>query len=181
MALTFVVEDGTGLSTATSYASVEAADAYMERVVDTYRSAWLDADTFAKRQALVWATGLLDQWVYFPGTKWGTNRVKINQALQFPRYGIVDQDEYTVPSNIVPPFMIHATSQLAFELLKTDLSAEPLTGITSATVGPIAVDFDTNQAHKVRAIPRSVAVIVLPFGGVIRGSSGTKSVPLRRA
>ena len=180
--LVFVVEDGTGLPDATSYASVEEADAIMDRVPDQYKQGWLDLDEYQKQQVLVWGTQVFDDYVYFPCHP--NQKVNQYQALNFPRYGIYNQDGYQIPTNEVPSFVKRATVQLAFELGATNLLTEPVRGITSATVGPLSVTFAENYASQTRIIPRSVGGIVAPYCGMIRGApgaTGLRAIPLYRA
>lgn len=181
--LPFVVEDGSGLSTATSYCSVEFADEYMDRVLDAYKAVWLAADPFQKEQVLVWATQLFDDYIYFPNDdqRYRTIRTNRTQALHFPRAGMSDYDGYVIDHRSVPEFVKRATAQMAFELLKADRVVEPTRGLLAASVGPLSVHFDPNYAHLTRVIPRSVSVIVAPYGGRVRGLPGLKSVPLMRA
>lgn len=181
--LPFIVEDGSALSTANSYCSVLEADVYLDRILDSYKTAWTNADEFMKQQALVWATSLLDQYIYFPSLQQISRSIRLSpsQALQFPRAGLLDYDGYVINERSVPSFMKNATAQMAFELLKGDRSVEPTRGIVSASVGPLSVDFDTNYAHGSRVIPRSVLSIVSQYGGCLRGRGGTYSVPLFRA
>jgi hypothetical protein len=179
--LPFVVETGAGLTNATSYASVEFADEYLDRILDTYKSVWLASDIYQKQQSLVYGTQLIDDYIYFPNTTYQSIRTSQYQALHFPRSGMVDYDGYTIPNNSVPVFIQRAATQMGFELFKADRTTEPTRGIVSATVGPLSVTFDQNYSHQTRVIPRSVSSIVAPYGGVVRGQSGIKSVPLFRA
>lgn len=181
--LPFIVEDGSGYPDATSYVSVLEADTYMDRILDAYKSAWTDSDEFQKQQMLVWGTQLFDEYVYFPNTTQGYRNIRTyrQQALQFPRSGLMDRDGYTIDYRSVPTFVKQATIQLGFELRKSDRVVEPVRGIVSASVGPLSITFDQNYSHQSRVIPRSVASIVAPYGGVIRGQPGIKSIPLYRA
>src|SRR5690242_2732295 len=100
MPLTLILEDGSARPDANSYVTVDEADAYMERIPDSYRSAWLTADATQKTQVLVWATQLFDDYVYFPSST--SIRLSIAQALHFPRAGFVDYDGYVIPEHTVP-------------------------------------------------------------------------------
>lgn len=179
--LVFIVENGTGLPDATSYVSVEEADQIMDRVPDQYKSGWLEMDEYQKQQVLIWGTQIFDDYVYFPCHP--NQKVSQAQALNFPRYGIYNQDGYQIPTNEVPDFVKRATVQLGFELGATNLLSEPVRGITSATVGPLSVTFAENYASQTRVIPRSIGGIVAPYCGVIRGTSsatGLRAIPLYR-
>lgn len=180
--LVFIVEDGTGKPDATSYVSVEEAEGLMDRIPDAYKASWLAMDEYQKQQVLVWGTQLFDDYIYFPCHP--TQRVSQYQALNFPSYGVFNQDGYQVGTNAVPPFVKRATTALGAELSAANLLAEPIRGITSATVGPLSVTFDDNYAHQPNVIPRSIGGIVAPYCGVVRGASsatGIRAVPLYRA
>lgn len=172
-----VVEDGTGLVNSNSYVSYAEARDYMFRVPDAYKSAWNALAEFEISQLLIWSTALLDDWIYFVDV----TRLHPVQALNFPLLGLVDQFGYYVEHFPLPEFIKRATCQMAFELSKSDRVVEPTRGLESASVGPLSVVFDKNQAHSPKVIPRSVAAIVMPWGGHVRGSSGNRSVRTYRA
>lgn len=176
---TLVVEDGTGLSSANSYVSYQEAVDYVFRIPDLYSSAWQEIrhDEFKITQLAIWATQLLDDWLYFPGTF----RVYQFQALNFPMLGLVDQSGVYIPHSPLPAFIKRATSQMMFELSKSDRVVEPTRGLSAASVGPLSVTFDPNQSHVAKTVPRSVAVIVVPYGGKVRGASGIRTVDVYRS
>ena len=180
--LPFVVETGTGNPLATSYVSVAEADTFLDRIPDSYKTVWIEADTFQKQQVLVWATQLFDDYVYFPNItqKYNNTRISRTQALHFPRAGLSDYDGWAIDQRSVPVFVKRATTQMAFELLKADRVVEPTRGLVSASVGPLSVQFSEDYSHLAKVIPRSVLAIVAPYGGCISGTSGIKSVPLVR-
>lgn len=79
-----IVEDGTGLTDANSYASVEFADDYFSaRGV----SEWADLETEVKEQSLIKATDFIDN-VY----QWYGKKEFDGQALRFPRVSIRDYE-----------------------------------------------------------------------------------------
>ena len=128
MALTLIVEDGTGKPDANSYASVADADAYYDGHL--YASAWTAATTGNKEKALVFATRLIDSQFQFNGWK-----AHDEQALQWPRERCQDPDRgfpvtilllaigAYVESNIVPKAVVDATCEMARELLIADRTA----------------------------------------------------------
>lgn len=79
-----IVENGTGLSDADSYVSIEFADDYFSaRGV----SAWADLETEVKEQSLIKATDFIDS-IY----QWNGKKEFENQALRFPRLNIRDYE-----------------------------------------------------------------------------------------
>lgn len=171
-----VVETGLGLSNANSYASYAEAQEYVSSIPAAYKQAWPTAE-YEISQLLIFATRTIDNFVYFPCC----TQLSQFQALMFPLVGLVDQFGVAVNANPLPLFIKQATIQFAYELSKADLLQEPTRGISAATVGPLQVTFDTRQQNQRRVIPQSVASIVLPFGGVVRGTPGIRSVPMYRA
>ena len=79
-----IVEDGTGLTDANSYASVEFADDYFSaRGV----SEWADLETEVKEQSLIKATDYIDSIF-----QWYGKKEFEHQALRFPRVSIRDYE-----------------------------------------------------------------------------------------
>src|SRR5688572_27710830 len=124
MPLVLIKEDGTGKSDANSYAAVADGDAYHDGHL--YASAWTAATLTNKETALVMASRLLDAQFQFNGFK----RLS-TQALQWPRRECRDPDleNGVIPGLLlargpyldetkVPAVMLHATAEMARELLK---------------------------------------------------------------
>lgn len=108
MAINFVVEDGTGLSDATSYISLADADQYVEDYVAN-ASDWNSAVDDVKKQALNVASQFIDiQYVPLQGV-----RIKEEQALNWPRSYVIDRDGYSVDSDIVPKRVEQAAVEVA--------------------------------------------------------------------
>lgn len=111
--MAFTVEDGTGLTTATSYLSEADADAYH---LDRGNEAWTDADSGDREAALVLATDYLDTEFRFLGLI-----LTDDQALAWPRSGVADQEGRDVPDDAVPVQIERATAELALASLQTSL------------------------------------------------------------
>ena len=152
MALLLVKEDGSGLSTANSYASAADGDGYHDGHL--YASAWTGATTGKKEAALVMATRVLDCMFRFNGFKRMTT-----QALQWPRRECrdPDSDDGTVAGFVlvrggfvdetkVPAVVLQATCELGRELLKADLTDAPDgKGLSKLRVeGALELDFQPN-------------------------------------
>src|SRR6266850_1608568 len=113
--MALVVEDGTGLAAAESYASVAEADQYHS---DRGNAAWAPLATAAKEQALRKATEYMVQ-VY--RQRWASFRTTFVQALDWPRAWVPLIDapgpygRWTayVPYNVVPAEVKRACSELA--------------------------------------------------------------------
>jgi len=134
----FVVEDGTGKSTATSYLAIADADTYHANI--TLSSDWSDATDSVKANALMVATQYLD--AKYQG-KWRGYRADADQALAWPRCSVEDDDGYAIDSDTVPPKLEDACAEVALRVVLGDdllgVVTEP-GEVTSETikVGPIS-------------------------------------------
>jgi len=105
-AVNFIVEDGTGLTDSTSYISVDDADQYALDLGVT----WLTgSDQKKKKQALNAAAQWIDE--YF--APWKGYRSNEDQALRWPREGVVDDDNYDIQSDEIPNKLKDATVEAA--------------------------------------------------------------------
>ncbi len=135
---TFVVEDGTGLSTANSYLSVADADTYHNNV--TRSDDWSGATAAVKQNALIAATQYLD--IRYQG-RWRGYRNTRSQALAWPRYSVEDDDGYLLDSASLPQKLEDACAEMALrvvlgdDLLGTVMEPGEVTS-ESVTVGPIS-------------------------------------------
>ena len=129
--MAFVVEDGTGLSGANSYASVTEALTYFNDVQNT---TWTSASTSAQQAALVQASRYIDlRWgIKFPG-----QQLSPDQGLEFPRTGTHGLD------NSIPQLLKRAVYEYGVRALQNPLAPDPQTNsgpITyqkSKKVGPL--------------------------------------------
>ena len=111
-AATLVVEDGSGLTNANSYASLAYADSYHE--YHRNPATWSEADDGAKEQALRMATWWLDQTY---GDRWIGLKATQEQALDWPRGLAYDRNGYQVPDDEVPNRLKDATCEMALRYL----------------------------------------------------------------
>jgi hypothetical protein len=109
MAVTFVVETGAGLPTATSYVAVATATQYVMDYIEDATD-WTASSDDQKKRALNVATQFLDgkYRMLFKGT-----RTTEDQALCWPRYGVIDRDGYELDDDAVPAAVEHATVEVA--------------------------------------------------------------------
>lgn len=117
MAVEFVVEDGSGVSAATSYLTVEALKQYWENQGYSYE----DLTTTDIQRLLNKATSYIDNNYRkgFPGY-----RQYDNQTLEWPRTGAYYLDDYTINENTIPSEVKNAVGEASY-LLNTgeDLTA----------------------------------------------------------
>lgn len=107
--MTLIVEDGSGLENADSFASVATADEYHAGYGNP--TAWSSSTTEQKEVALRSASDYLNEQYRYRGVR--ANR---DQAMAWPRYGAVDDDGYTIDGDVVPPQIVDATCELALAL-----------------------------------------------------------------
>lgn len=111
--MAFVVENGSGLSNANSFASVAHANGYASTRALT---AWTGTDA-QKEAALVRATDYMEATYR---QSWLGYRASQTQALSWPRTN-VEVDLYPLDANIVPVPVINACIELAIRALTENL------------------------------------------------------------
>jgi len=169
MALTLIMEDGTGRSDANAYANAADGDAYHEGHL--YATAWSGALLASKEAALVFATRLIDSQFQFGGTK-----ANATQALQWPREDCRDPDADdwnggTVASHVVPKAVADATCEMARELLVADRTAAPPgEGLKYQNVGPNQTGYDKSDTPPV--ISHVAQAMLAKFGALVKSRSG---------
>lgn len=165
--MSLIVEDGTGMETAESYASVAQADA---RLAALGMTNWATITPTEKEQALRRATVAM---VQFCGGRWKGTRLYRVQALDWPRYG-VEVDGYAVPSTEVPVDVRNACIDLAIKAAAGDLNPDLSRAVKREKVGPLETEYAdySPQSTRYRALEQALS-------SYLRGSGA--SVPLYRA
>lgn len=174
MSATLVVEDGTGKSTANSYATAAEGDTYHDK--HYYATDWTGATTGNKEKALMMATRLIDENYQFKGTK------KVyTSALQWPREAAIDPDRRDVvyspldnvlgpyfDSTIVPQILKDATIELARMLINADRTTDPQgQGMDTLSVGgALTINF-SKPDDKRPIIPELVQTMLAKLGSLI--------------
>lgn len=111
-----VVEDGTGLAAANTYAVFADMDAYHSIRGNTD---WADATESDKVVALVRATDYIDRRFDFKGYLANPD----DQALSFPRITIYDS-EGRDQSDVVPPQIVDAVAEYVLQVLQDPNNAD---------------------------------------------------------
>lgn len=143
--MAFIVEDGTGLTNATSYVSVSDAIAYF---ADSGNQAWVgkEGDPLLE-QALVRATRYIDN--EYRG-RWLGVKASSAQALAWPRTQVIDGDGYTVTG--LPVAVIAATCEAAdVERATPGALSAPLDrggAIKREKAGPVEVEYMDTAARR---------------------------------
>lgn len=118
MAFIFVVEDGTGLTTATSYVSVADADDVIAVNIHV-DPLWRDLSTDSKEKLLAWSTRIIDAQ-----TRWKGIKTVTASLLRWPRTGVVDRDETLIGENEIPYQLEVAVAEYARYLIADDRTVE---------------------------------------------------------
>ncbi|HET6416467.1 MAG TPA: DnaT-like ssDNA-binding protein [Polyangiales bacterium] len=174
MAATFVVETGTGSSTANSYSTEAAADQYHENYGDP--TDWSGATTTVKENALRVATQYMDARF---GTRWLGTKANETQRLDWPRCGAV-VEEYTIDSDVIPEPLQDTTAVLALKhvqgtALIPDVTNAGTLSRVRVKVGPIeeekeyAGSFGETDQTTFELAERLIASLVWPVGWAVRG------------
>lgn len=149
--MALVVEDGTGLPDAESYASVEGAAAYAADHGLTFPASDTAGTESALRRATAWIDGAYGP--RFPGQRKNGR----GQALQWPQVGGVDAYGAEIPEDEVPTEIVRATIEAAVRELANPgaLSPDvnPSSVIKSASVsGAVSVTYADVDPDGFRAV-----------------------------
>ena len=169
----FIVEDGSGVTDASSYASVAYADDYIG--LNPLNTAWISLGNSEKETYLMWATHILDTIV-----KWEGCKVDSTYPLAFPRVYMIDREGFLIDSNVVPVPVKQATSFLANQLLTgpDPTSIDDLSHIKQLQVDVIDITFkDSETAQKISKFLRSL----LSGLGILQEPGALGFVPIRKA
>lgn len=169
-----VVETGSGLATANSYATLAESTTYFD--ARSKPSAWVVATWQQKEQSLRIATAYLDS-VY--GSQWVGIRQSSAQALDWPR-----SDAYDMAGEIidlaVPQRLKSACAEIAARYLADPAQLMPDTeagqdGVASETVsvGPISISSSYEGSKKTAPIFHTVYRLLIS-AGLIESSSWAK-------
>ena len=154
MALTLI--ETAASETANTYCSLAEAETYFESKY--HKDNWTAATDANKNIVLVESTRLLDQHFDWEGVKWSSD-----QALRWPRTGVITPDAYDVDYQTIPQFLKDATAELALHILTEDRTQENDTrGIKSMKAGPLELHLDKGDRQLV--IPDAVNEILKFYG-----------------
>lgn len=160
----FVVEDGTGNSTATSYVSVEESDNLAVMNIHT-SDTWLALTLDAKRNLLIYASRVLDS-----RTTWNGTKTTETQALEWPRSFVTDRYGNDVSANSVPLNLKWAVVELAKQSVAADKlsTARPENVLSEVKIDTITLKFadPTNMALDQFKTPEIVTDLLRGLGSV---------------
>lgn len=169
--MSLVTEDGTGVTGAESYVSVDDALLYH---ANRGNSAWASLTATLQEQALRRATDYLQQ--SYRG-RWKGYRSNLAQGLDFPRKAIILSDmaiNYMIPYNVIPDEVKKACAELALRAAAGELAADLTQGIISESVGALSTTYDsrTPQYTRYRAIDMLLKHLVVGSNAMVRLGRG---------
>lgn len=169
--MTFVVEDGSGVTGANSYASIDQADAYHLARGNTAWAEALSSPDDARESALVRATAWIDG-VY--GSRFSGKRTNgRSQSLQWPRTCATDAECEIISSDEIPVEIINATCEAALRELADAGSLSPdyiqSQRVVSEQVGSLSVTYQSTFGGARDARP--VLTIIQDILSTLIGSS----------
>lgn len=162
--MAFVVEDGTGLEAANSYAAVSALDSYASE-----RGIELPATEGSKQRLLILATEYADS--LYAG-RWSGQKSKARQSLQWPRYG-ASLSGHALDWSAIPRGIAQAICQLASDIHAGGSvnAVSDGTRIIREKVDVLEIQYADNGGNIARpAFPKFEAMIApyLTSGGAFR-------------
>lgn len=169
MASALIIEDGSGVEGANSYATVAQARTYAASRGRAFPATGANGDESAADTLLLNAMDALEARASeFQGTK--TTR---NQACQWPRYGVVAEG-YEYDSNEIPPNIVKAQILLAIEsqtqpLVLNTTEAGRLTRMK--VEGAVELQYADEEAQQ-PSFPLVEALLAPFFGDGVDGTFG---------
>lgn len=147
-----------------------------KRIGDMIRAPnWKAASETQQKRALITSSKLLDRYV-----KWYGNPTVQTQTMAWPRQHVQVRDRELgayLDKDAVPEFLKEITIEYAEALLGEDLIASQETGLSSLSVGGIALNF--NQIDRKDVMPDGVKMLAGDYGIVRTGNSAVVSVMRR--
>ncbi len=169
-----------GHASANSYVTLAEASTYVDDnvVSSDNRTTWTSASDDDRTRALTFATTLLDKSVEWDGCK-----ATEEQALQWPREGVLDDNGFSVDETIIPLAVKKAQTETALWLLQNGGEIPQLASsqFDSLKVGAITLDF--NEKAGVRAqkiLPEYIGYLLIGLG-IVKQVGGLQVAKLIRA
>lgn len=162
MAFTFVVEDGTVVAGANSYASIEAVDDIL--AVEAYgaNAAWVALDDSQKQFRIAAASIWLDDHM-----RWIGKPVSHTQSLGWPRKFVKDKQGCEVSEIVVPHEVVRAVALLVNYFLTKDAD-DSMTGIPGMRrFRADTFEIDMQIGYYIAATPTFLRFILQGLGGVL--------------
>lgn len=163
MAFTFLVENGSGLSAATSYVSVSEADDIIAVNIHADLS-WDALDDSDKEKLLSWASRYLDTQ-----TRWFGEKVVATSALRWPRSNVVDRDGILLSSTAIPAQLKIATAEMARYLIAEDRTVERDQDALKRIKADV-VELEFMEGYRLPSVPTHLQYLLNGLGSISSGN-----------
>lgn len=160
MAIDIIVEDGSNVTGANSYADLDEVKAYA-----AMRGFNLGNDDEKIKARMILAMDYIESF----GSKFGGEPTYVDQSLSWPRYGFGD-----FASNYMPPNLLKAQAQLVVEQANGIVLMPTNAGgafITKEKVGPIETEYSEAIALSGSANNPSMPAVDALLSGLFRSGS----------
>lgn len=145
MAVTVIVETGSGVSGSNSYVSIADIDEYV--LTNPHDSVWSALTDAEKNGYAVWSCRVLNQQMDWDG--W---QVDSDQSLDLPRSGMTDRNFNSIDDDEIPTEIQNAQCELARLLAIEDRTADNgMAGFRQIEVGSINLIADKSDRAPVLA------------------------------
>lgn len=162
--MALIVEDGTGLEDADSYAALADADTFH---AERENADWAAATIAVREAALRRATDYLDSGYDFIG-----ERASTTQALEFPRY---DDGFDGVPSRVKKACMILALQAISGPLMSAQTAAVLMERKKLDGVGETETQYSEKRVRPYPEVDVTLIGIGSPRGGSVRSVKVVRS------
>ena len=170
--MTLIIEDGNGLTNSEAYISRTNADTYFKDRGNP--SSWVTLSGIDKDVALRIGAEYLDLTY---SQRWKGRRVAEDQALDWPRFGVIDRDGFAIDSDIVPVAVERANAEAALrhstetDGLTPDIAEPGSVLLEKNKVGPLETTTQwsgKSQVKKFRQIDLILRDLILKTNVLIR-------------
>lgn len=139
--MALIVEDGTIVANANSYNTVAEIRAYADA-----RGMTLPTDDLDVEKLAIQAMDYLES---FRNRYQGYRTDPVNQELQFPRVGVIIDNDYEVSSDEIPSLLKKAHSQATAESYEADLMPNDSPAVKKEKVDVLEVEYQESSTSSV--------------------------------
>lgn len=162
MALTFVVEDGSGVPEANVYLTTADADAII--AVEAGSAAWMALDDESKQKLLIIATRYIEEKV-----TWFGDAVFPTAYLSWPRRSVKNRNGYLLAETLIPREIKDVVARLALTFLTEDEASLTTIGIKRFRTDTLEIEFQSDYSGSVGPSWLAGALRGLGYGPNQRG------------
>ena len=173
MAITLVLEDGTGIATANAYVDATEADTILG-VNPTAYATWTALTPAEMDTYLVWASNWLDDYI-----DWNGYKTVVTSGMRWPRCGVCDRDGIMIPEDVIPEQLKQAVAETAVWLIGNQAAASGGTngnlpeGIKRVKADVVEIEFFDNAASDSQngsnLLPDNIGFLVRSLGKSVVG------------